>query len=123
MGALLVAPHEPGCAAGVVFFDNAGTLGMCGHGTIGLVATLAHLGRIGAGRHRIDTPVGAVEATLHDDGRVTIANVPSYRHARDVRVDVPGHGDVVGRRRLGRELVLPRARARPRRSGSSTATR
>jgi 4-hydroxyproline epimerase len=96
VGALLVAPHEPGCAAGVVFFDGAGTLGMCGHGTIGLITTLAHLGRIGPGRHRVDTPVGAVEATLHDDGRVTIANVPSYRHARDVRVHAPGHGDVVG---------------------------
>jgi 4-hydroxyproline epimerase len=96
VGALLVAPHEPGCAAGVVFFDGAGTLGMCGHGTIGLVTTLAHLGRMGAGRHRVDTPVGAVEATLHGDGRVTIANVPSWRHARDVRVHLPGHGDVVG---------------------------
>lgn len=96
VGALLVAPHAPGCAAGVVFFDGAGTLGMCGHGTIGLVATLAHLGRMAPGRHRIDTPVGAVEATLHDDGRVTIANVPSFRHARDVRVPVPGHGEVTG---------------------------
>ncbi|MET0551925.1 MAG: 4-hydroxyproline epimerase [Vicinamibacteria bacterium] len=96
VGALLVAPHAPGCAAGVVFFDGAGTLGMCGHGTIGLVATLAHLGPIAPGRHRVDTPVGAVEATLHHDGRVTIANVASFRHARDVRVDVPGFGAVVG---------------------------
>jgi 4-hydroxyproline epimerase len=96
VGALLLTPHEAGCAAGVVFFDGAGTLGMCGHGTIGLAATLAHLGRLGPGRHRIDTPVGAVEAALHEDGRVTVANVPSFRHARDVRVTVPGHGDVVG---------------------------
>jgi 4-hydroxyproline epimerase len=96
VGALLLAPHEAGCAAGVVFFDGAGTLGMCGHGTIGLTATLAHLGRLGPGRHRIDTPVGAVEAALHEDGRVTVANVPSFRHAQDVRVAVPGHGDVVG---------------------------
>ena len=96
VGALVVAPHAADCAAGVVFFDGAGTLGMCGHGTIGLVATLAHLGRITPGRHRIDTPVGAVDATLHDDGRVTIANVPSFRHARDVRVEVPGYGAVAG---------------------------
>ena len=96
VGALLVPPDADACAAGVVFFDGAGTLGMCGHGTIGLVATLAHLRRIGPGRHRVDTPVGTVEATLHDDGRVTVANVPSWRHARDVRVSVPGHGEVVG---------------------------
>ncbi len=96
VGGLLVAPHAPDCAAGVVFFDGAGTLGMCGHGTIGLVATLAHLGRLSAGRHRIDTPVGVVEATLHDDRRVTIANVPSFRHAQGVRVEVPGHGPVTG---------------------------
>jgi 4-hydroxyproline epimerase len=96
VGALLVLPGEEACAAGVVFFDGAGTLGMCGHGTIGLVATLAHLGRMAPGRHRIDTPVGAVVATLRDDGRVTIANVPSFRHARDVRVDVPGYGAVKG---------------------------
>ena len=96
VGALVVPPDAEACAAGVVFFDGAGTLGMCGHGTIGLVATLAHLGRLAAGRHRIDTPVGVVEATLHDDGRVTIANVPSFRHARDVRVEVPGYGAVAG---------------------------
>jgi len=96
VGGLVVPPDAEACAAGVVFFDGAGTLGMCGHGTIGLVATLAHLGRLAAGRHRIDTPVGVVEATLHDDGRVTIANVPSFRHARDVRVEVPGYGAVAG---------------------------
>jgi 4-hydroxyproline epimerase len=96
VGALLVPPHAPGCAAGVVFFDGAGTLGMCGHGTIGLVATLVHLGRLAAGRHRIDTPVGVVEASLHDDGRVTIANVPSFRYAQGVRVEVPGFGPVTG---------------------------
>jgi 4-hydroxyproline epimerase len=96
VGALVVPPDDAASAAGVVFFDGAGTLGMCGHGTIGLVAALAHLGRMAPGRHRIDTPVGAVEATLQDDGRVTVANVPSFRHARDVRVEVPGYGAVVG---------------------------
>jgi 4-hydroxyproline epimerase len=81
---------------GVVFFNNAGYLGMCGHGTIGLVATLAHLGRVSVGVHAIDTPVGTVRAELHADGGVTVANVPAYRHARDVAVDVPGHGRVHG---------------------------
>jgi 4-hydroxyproline epimerase len=96
VGALLVPPAAPGCVAGMIFFNNAGMLGMCGHGTIGVVATLAHLGRIVPGRHRLDTPVGVVEAELHADGRVTVHNVPSRRHAADVTVDVPGLGPVRG---------------------------
>ncbi len=96
VGALLCAPVAPDSACGVVFFNNVGFIGMCGHGTIGVVATLAYLGRIGAGEHRIETPVGAVTATLHDDGAVTVANVPSYRLAANVALDVPGHGVVHG---------------------------
>jgi 4-hydroxyproline epimerase len=96
VGAVLVPPADPGCAAGVIFFNNVGPLGMCGHGTIGLVATLAHLGRVGPGEHRIETPVGVVAATLHPDGRVTVRNVPSYRHAAGVAVPVEGRGRVAG---------------------------
>jgi 4-hydroxyproline epimerase len=96
VGALLCQPHAPDCAAGVIFFNNVGYLGMCGHGTIGLVASLAFMGRIGAGRHRIDTPVGVVEAELHADGSVTVDNVASYRSRAQVTVDVPGHGPVTG---------------------------
>jgi 4-hydroxyproline epimerase len=96
VGALLVKPADPACAAGVIFFNNVGFLGMCGHGTIGLVVTLAHLGRLAPGQHRIETPVGTVSATLHDNGDVSVRNVPSRRAARGVKVSVPGHGDVVG---------------------------
>ncbi len=96
VGALLCEPHAPACAAGVIFFNNVGYLGMCGHGTIGLVASLAFMGRIGPGMHRIDTPVGVVEAELHLDGSVTVNNVPSYRARSGVSVDVPGHGRVTG---------------------------
>jgi 4-hydroxyproline epimerase len=85
VGALLVEPNEASCAAGVIFFNNVGLLGMCGHGMIGLIATLKHLGRISAGEHRVETPVGIVTATLHDDGCVSIRNVPSYRQAKDVK--------------------------------------
>ena len=98
VGALLTPPEKPGSLCGVIFFNNVGYLGMCGHGTIGLVATLAHLGRIQPGVHAIDTPVGTVQATLHEDRSVTVANVAAYRHAKAVPVDVPGlgrvHGDV-----------------------------
>ena len=96
VGALLCPPQSPGAAAGVIFFNNVGYLGMCGHGTIGLIVTLAHLGRIGPGQHRVETPVGSVSARLHDDGTVTVTNVPSYRHAADAAVAVPGHGTVRG---------------------------
>jgi 4-hydroxyproline epimerase len=96
VGALLCEPDDAACAAGVIFFNNVGTIGMCGHGTIGLVVTLAHLGRIGAGTHRIETGVGIVTATLHDRARVTVSNVPSYRLAAKVKLDVPGYGEVIG---------------------------
>ena len=96
VGALLCAPQDPANTAGVIFFNNTGYLGMCGHGTIGLVVSLAHLGRIGPGVHRIETPVGTVEATLHDDRSVSVRNVPAYRYRQAVAVEVPGHGRVVG---------------------------
>ncbi|MCB1211348.1 MAG: proline racemase family protein, partial [Verrucomicrobiales bacterium] len=84
VGALLQPPQDSNCAAGVVFFNNAGRLGMCGHGMIGVIETLKHLGRIEPGDHRIETPVGIVTATLHPDGRVSVRNVVSYRKAKAV---------------------------------------
>ena len=96
VGALLCEPVDPAACAGVIFFNNSGYLGMCGHGTIGLVVSLAHLGRISPGVHRIETPVGTVEATLHDDRSVSVRNVPAYRYRQAVAVEVPGHGRVVG---------------------------
>jgi 4-hydroxyproline epimerase len=96
VGALLCPPVDPNCGAAVIFFNNVGYLGMCGHGTIGVLATLAHLGRINPGVHHIETPVGIVVALLHPSGAVTVRNVESYRHAASVTVDVPGHGPVQG---------------------------
>jgi 4-hydroxyproline epimerase len=96
VGAWLVPPVDPTCAAGVIYFNNAGYLGMCGHGTIGLAVTLRYLGRIAPGVHRIETPVGVVTATLHEDSSVSVTNVPSHRAARGLRVDVPGVGVVTG---------------------------
>ena len=96
VGGLLCEPLDPACAAGVIFFNNVGYLGMCGHGTIGLIATLAYMKRIGPGEHKIETPVGTVSAVLHDGGEVTVNNVPSYRSAANVAVDVAGYGEVHG---------------------------
>jgi 4-hydroxyproline epimerase len=96
VGALLCATEEKRCAAGVIFFNNVGYLSMCGHGTIGLVTTLAYLGRIRPGRHKIETPAGIVTAELHEDSDVTIRNVASYRHAKAVELEVEGFGRVTG---------------------------
>ncbi|SED10339.1 4-hydroxyproline epimerase [Pseudomonas saponiphila] len=96
VGALLCAPQASDACAGVIFFNNSGYLGMCGHGTIGLVRSLYHLGRIDCGVHRIETPVGTVQATLHEDLSVSVRNVPAYRYRRQVALQVPGHGTLHG---------------------------
>jgi 4-hydroxyproline epimerase len=96
VGALLCQPSDATCQMGVIFFNNVGYLGMCGHGTIGLVATMAHLGHLQLGRVNIETPVGNVSAESHGGGFVTVCNVPAYRHAKDVTVEVEGHGTITG---------------------------
>lgn len=96
VGALLCEPANASCTTGVIFFNNVGYLGMCGHGTIGVVVTLAYLGKITAGVHRIETPVGVVEAELHDCGDVTVRNVASYRFRAGVSVEVEEIGCVTG---------------------------
>lgn len=96
VGALLCKPHRPECDLGVIFFNNVGYLGMCGHGTIGVIVSLAHLGRLKPGVVKIDTPVGVVEAQLLPNGAVSVANVPSYRKAKAVTIDVAGVGTVTG---------------------------
>ncbi len=96
VGALLCAPQDATCAAGVIFFNNHGTLGMCGHGAVGVAVTLAHLGRLNPGHHRLETPVGAVGLELVSAHEARIRNVPSYRYRKDVPVEVEGLGVVVG---------------------------
>ncbi len=96
VGGLLVPSEDHANACGIIFFNNISTLGMCGHGTIGLMATLAHLGRNGIGAHRIETTVGVVTATWEGNGRSAVRNVHSYRHAENVSVNVEGYGWVTG---------------------------
>jgi 4-hydroxyproline epimerase len=96
VGALLVPAVDPACTAGVIFFNNVGYLGMCGHGMIGVVVTLGHLGRLGAGVHRLETPVGVVTIQYDGKNQVTIDNVPSYRHRQGVMVQVEGVGTITG---------------------------
>jgi 4-hydroxyproline epimerase len=96
VGALLCDPQDRSCAAGLIFFNNEGYIGMCGHGTIGAAVTLAHMGKISLGVHRFETPVGIVSVNLRSANEVTIENVESYVHQRDVALDVPGMGPVTG---------------------------
>ena len=96
VGALLVEPVDPQSAAGVIFFNNVGYLGMCGHGTIGVAATLAWMGRIGAGDHTFETPVGLVHVSVAPSGDVTVANVDAWRYRGQVPVEVPGYGILHG---------------------------
>lgn len=96
VGALLCRPHRPDCQFAVIYFNNVGYLGMCGHGTIGVMASLAHLGLISVGKTRIETPAGMVGAELHANGDISLENVPSYRKAKDVRVEVPEVGSFLG---------------------------
>ncbi len=111
IGAYLVEPADPTCQLGVIFFNNVGYLGMCGHGTIGVIASLAYLGRIQPGTIRVETPVGVVETTLHPlpaetpepegaaayPNKVSVCNVPAYRHLAHIPLTVAGktiHGDI-----------------------------
>ncbi len=96
VGAMLCEPEDSSCAAGVIFFNNVGYLGMCGHGAIGVAVSLAHMGRIGDGKHRIETPVGIISVELCGPNEVVIENVPSYRFREAVSLDVPGEGRVCG---------------------------
>ncbi len=96
VGALLVEPSDPACVTGVIYFDNVTFLGMCGHGTIGLIVTLAHLGRIQPGEHRIETTVGVVKAALNADRSVSVENIPAYRKANAATIEVPEFGPVTG---------------------------
>jgi 4-hydroxyproline epimerase len=96
VGALIVPPVDPSCAAGVIFFNNVGCLGMCGHGTIGVVVALAEQGLIKAGRTRLETAVGIVEVDFQPPNTVTLTNVPSYCYRQDAPVEVPGLGLVTG---------------------------
>lgn len=96
VGGLLCKPVDANAAAGIIFFNNAGMLGMCGHGTIGLAVTLRHLGLIGLGQHHVETPVGPVSFDLLSASKASITNVPSYRLVKDVQIDVPELGKVKG---------------------------
>lgn len=96
VGAILTPPTKPEYAAAVLYFNNVAYLGMCGHGTIGLVVTLLRLGLVGPGVHKLETPVGIVGFETDGGAKVTIENVPSYRLRKGVEVEVPGIGRVKG---------------------------
>lgn len=105
-GVLLCAPHDPTCQIGALFFDAFGQLTRPGHGVIGLIGALAHRGDIQPGLHRIDTPNGVIEAMLHDDRSVTVHIEPCFRRLKDVAVEIPGLGPILGDLAWGGEWVF-----------------
>ncbi len=122
VGALLVEPTDATCASGVIFFNNVGYIGMCGHGTIGVITTLAYLGRVRPGQHRIETPVGTVTTRLHENGEVSVTNVPSWRAQCNVTVEVPDVGSVTGDVAYGGNwFFLVQDAAQPLRIGNAAA--
>lgn len=96
VGGILCAPSDSRSVAGIIFFNNVGVLHMCGHGTIGLLVALYYLERIKPGQHIVETSAGNVKVKLHEDGRVTVTNVPSYRYRADVSIEIPGEGLITG---------------------------
>ena len=96
VGAAYWPSIDKATAGDVMFFNNVGMLGMCGHGTIGLVVSLAHIGVLEPGHHVLQTPVGEVRALLRSDGKVRVENVPAYRYRKDVAIEVPGYGNFTG---------------------------
>ena len=84
VGALLCEPElDPDNIAGTIFFNNVGYLGMCGHGSIGLAVTLAHLGRMETGEHQTgNAGRETFLLQLHDKNRASVSNVASYRYKR-----------------------------------------
>ncbi len=102
-GAVLTPPVSDGADVGVLFMHNEGYSTMCGHGVIALVTALVDTGALpargGETPVTLDTPAGVVRATAHlgEDGRVShvsFLNVPSYLHARDVALRIPGTGEI-----------------------------
>jgi 4-hydroxyproline epimerase len=96
VGALVVDSEESDCAAGVIFFNTVQNLGMCGHGTIGLSATMAHMGLIKPGHHKFETPVGKVAINLKTPNRVSVTNIESYRLLKNVLIEIPSYGPLTG---------------------------
>ncbi len=98
VGAAVIEPSGPSENMGVVFFNNVGFLGMCGHGTIGVAVALKHLGLIELGQFALDTPVGTVQVDLRTSSEASIANVDSTRFRHSVPLDLGGgdrlHGDI-----------------------------
>lgn len=98
VGAVCVPAADPKADLGVIFFNNVGVLGMCGHGTMGVVRTLHELNRLDGGAPiTLETNVGLIHAEQHTDGSIEVENVPSHReHANVAAVlsDRTVHADI-----------------------------
>ncbi|GIX00771.1 MAG: 4-hydroxyproline epimerase [Pirellulaceae bacterium] len=90
VGAIVTPAWRPSSDAGVVFFNNVGYLGMCGHGTIGVAVALHGIGRLPLGPFQFDTPVGMVRGELLSAARASFENVPARLYQTDVTLRIEG---------------------------------
>ncbi len=96
VAALLLEPADKSCDHGVIFFNNVGSLGMCGHGTMGVVRALRDQGFMGSDTVTFETPAGNVDAAIDEAGRISVVNVESYCYRRQVEVELSSGQKVIG---------------------------
>lgn len=101
-GAILTPPVSPEAVGGVIWFDNAGYLSGCGHGTIGLGIAMVEMGivpaKAPATEFVVDSPAGplCLRVKIEQDRarETTFENVPAFGVASDMVVEVPDVGRV-----------------------------
>jgi proline racemase len=101
-GAILTPPVTPGAACGVIWFDNAGYLNGCGHGTIGVGIALVETGIVQAEAPLtsfvIDSPGGPLQLRVRVEGdracETSFENVSAFSAVSDATVAVDGIGEV-----------------------------
>jgi len=101
-GTILYPSSRDDCDVGVLFIEVSGCLPMCGHGTIGTVTAAIEEGLVvpkEEGCLAIEAPAGRVAIEYLKNRQyveeVRLFNVPSYLHAQDVTLNVPGLGSIV----------------------------
>ena len=101
-GAILQPPTREDADWGVLFIEVTGVLPMCGAGTIGVATALVDTGMVEVVEPvttlRLDAPIGLITVDVQVSGgkatSATIRNVPSFVHALDQRIELPGHGEL-----------------------------
>ena len=101
-GSILYEPSDPQNDVGILFIETSGCLPMCGHGTIGTVTVMIEKELISPqtpGKLRIEVPVGLIEIEYKTENKkvksVKLVNIPSYLDRENIKVEVPGLGEIL----------------------------